>query len=118
MELGLALDLLMCNYSSALAYSTLCLLLFHALRASRPQSTRRFRLARGCSARQRATAKPCTAVLDLVVVACSRAVPAVRRASYTRLGVAPGSEWILHGCDPGCDFRLQIFSDVILGVIL
>ena len=25
---------------------------------------------------------------------------------------------ILHGCDPGCDFRLQIFSDVILGVIL
>ena len=25
---------------------------------------------------------------------------------------------ILYGCDPGCDFRLQIFSDVILGVIL
>ena len=61
-----------------------------------------------------------------------------------RLGWAPGSEWILHGCDfgcdsdaisdvisdvtiyvqilngcdPGCDFRLQIFSDVILKVIL
>ena len=56
------------------------------------------------------------------------------------IGWAAGSEWILHGCDfgcdsdvisdvkiypkilhgcdPGCDFRLQFFSDVILNVIL
>ncbi len=34
----------------------------HALRASQPQSARRFGPARGCRARQRATAKPCTAV--------------------------------------------------------
>ena len=57
-----------------------------------------------------------------------------------RIGWAPGSEWILHGCDFGCDsdvisdvkiylqilhrceldviFASKFFSDVILGVIL
>ena len=68
MELGLALDLLMCNYSSALASTvvfeyTLHLADIHALRASQPQSTRRFRPARGCSARQRATAKALYSIL-------------------------------------------------------
>ena len=35
--------------------------------------------------------------------------PILRMADW-RVGVAPGSEWILHGCDFGCD------SDVILDV--
>ena len=66
MELGLALDLLMCNYSSALAYSTLCLLLIvmHCARLSHSPHAGSASLvgaARGSAQRQ----KPCIQVLLL-----------------------------------------------------
>ena len=76
MELGLALDLLMCNYSSALAYSTLCILLIfmHCARLNHSphaDSAPLVGAARGSAQRP----KPCTAVasgtavvhVDLVV---------------------------------------------------
>ena len=72
-------------------WATLHLADIHALRASQPHSTRRFRPARGCSARQRATAKALyTVVLDLDLA--SRSCELVHVACFLFVSVLPLSQ--------------------------